>query len=277
MNGAMKGVDRIVLVALQVLILALPLFLGGRQTMIAAAAGVIVLALLIVTMIERRRRAQGPEASVLLALAAFLLLAVLTTLPLPPKMLEWLSPATARLYAQALPGWPGEGGWTVWRPLAISPWDVMSTLGRISIGIGAFAVIVAFPWRTRAGEDEDPRSYVLGRLVATVILGGVLVGVLGLVQLAAGNGFVMWFSEELAEDRASGPFVNPNHYAAWLEMVIPVALAYGIALAGRLRRKIAATAKAGLRMGVRARRAWPRRAPRGIGSGAPFRSRAVRS
>jgi len=256
MSGPMKGVDRIVLVALQALVLALPLFLGGRQTLVSAASGAIVLALLVVTMIERKRREQGPEASVLLALAAFLLLGVLTTVPLPPKVLEWISPATARLYAEALPGWPGEGGWTVWRPLAISPWDVMSTLGRISIGLGAFAVIVAFPWRTRPGEEEDARSWVLGRLVATVLAGGVLVAVLGLVQLAAGNGFVMWLSEELAEDRASGPFVNPNHYAAWLEMVIPVALAYGIALAERLRRKISATAKAGRRMGVRARRAW---------------------
>src|SRR5690606_29522116 len=43
---------------------------------------------------------------------------------------------------------------------------------------------------------------------------------------------------------------------AWLEMVIPVALAYGVALGGRLYRRIATRAEKGRGMGVRARRAW---------------------
>jgi hypothetical protein len=253
----MSGVDRLVLVSLQALVLLLPLFLGGRQTTAAAIGCGVVLVLLAITVRERGRRDGAPQAPGLLALAAFCLLALLSTVPLPPELLERLSPATARLYARALPGWPEGGVWQSWQPLAISPYEVATTLSKISIGLGAFAVIVAFPWRTDAWREEDPRSYVVGRLLFTVLGGGVLVAALGLLERGSGNGFVMWFSDELAPvDRASGPFVNPNHYAVWLEMVIPLALAYGAALIGRLYRKLAERAEAGRGMGVRARRAW---------------------
>ena len=64
--------------------------------------------------------------------------------------------------------------------------------------------------------------------------------------------------EPVSRGRASGPFVNPNHLAAWLEMVIPAGLAYtwscsraALAPAHRARRPTAAAAS-----GVRARRAW---------------------
>lgn len=253
----MSGIDRLVLLALQALLLLLPLFLGGRQTTAVAIGCGVILVLLAITVRERARRENAPQAPGLFALAGFCLLALLSTVPLPPTLLEWLSPATARLYARALPGWPDGGVWQSWQPLAISPYEVATTLSKISIGLGAFAVLVAFPWRTDAWREEDPRTYVAGRILFTVLAGGVLVAALGLLERGSPNGFVMWFSEELAPvDRASGPFVNPNHYAAWLEMVIPLAAAYGVALIGRLYRRIAARAEVGQGMGVRARRAW---------------------
>lgn len=253
----MSGVDRLVLIALQGLVVLLPLFLGGRETTAVAVANAVVIGLLLLTIRERRRRDESPEVPGLLALAAFLGLALFSTLPLPPGLLEWLSPAAADLYARALPEWPTGGGWSSWRPLALSAYDVVAALSRIAIGLGAFVVIIAFPWRTDPWREEEPRGYVIAHLTVAVLAGGVLVAALGLLERAAGNGFVLWVSEELAtEGRASGPFVNPNHYAAWLEMVIPVAGAAGLALFGRLAQKIAARAESGRGMGVRARRAW---------------------
>jgi O-antigen ligase len=253
----MRGIDRLVLGALQGLVLLLPLFLGGRQTTAVAAGCFVVIVLLFLTARERRRRAESAAAPGLLALAGFSAWALLSTVPLPPWLLESISPATADLYARTLPGWPEGGAWTSWRPLAISPYEVATALSKLSIGLGAFAVIVAFPWRVDAWREEEPRAYVVGRLLFTVLLGGVLVAALGLIERGSGNGFVMWITDEFAPlGRASGPFVNPNHYAAWLEMVIPIALAYTLALVGRMYRRIAARAQAGRGMGVRARRAW---------------------
>ena len=52
--------DRKVLLALQGLVLGLPLFLGGRQPWALAAASAAVLVLLAVTIRERRRRGTAP-------------------------------------------------------------------------------------------------------------------------------------------------------------------------------------------------------------------------
>src|SRR5207249_4397573 len=83
----------------------------------------------------------------------------------------------------------------------------------------------------------DPRRRVFRRLFLTLIAGGALFAVLGLVQEALGNGDILWISgEPAASGRASGPFINPNHFAAWLEMVIPAGLAYLVAVVGRVRR-----------------------------------------
>src|SRR5206468_1611771 len=127
---------------------------------------------------------------------------------------------------------------------------------RFSIGLGAFAVVVAYPWRA-ARMEEDPRRLVFRRLFLTLIAGGVLSAVLGLAQEALGNGDVLWISGEPAtRGRASGPFLNANHFAAWLEMVIPAGLAYFVAVVGRVGRRLTEAAEAGRGMGMRSKRAW---------------------
>jgi O-antigen ligase len=248
--------DRRVLVTLQALLLTLPLFLGGRHPLAVLTAGVAVTALLVVTAQARRDTPDAPYAPGVAALAAFALLALATTLPLPPRLLALLDPSLARLTATVLPGWPAAAEWTAWRPLAMDPYGVVAELTRIAIALGAFTVIVAYPWRSEEW-GADARSQVFGRLVLTAITGGVLLGTIALLEQIAGNGRVLWIGPETAEDgRASGSFVNPNHLAAWLELVFPVALTYAVALAVRLRRRLARAVHAGRGMGVHARRAW---------------------
>ena len=241
---------RRMLVALQALVLGLPLFLGGRQPAAAACASVVVLVLLGITLRERRRVGAAPAAPGVAALAVFGVLALATTVPLPPAVLQLLEPASARLYAGLLPGWPGDGGWSTWRAVAFDPYAVWVELGRLSIACGIFAVLVGYPW-------EDARAHVLGRLVLTFVVGGALLGGLALVEQVAGNGDVLWITGvPVASGRASGPFVNPNHFAGWLEMVVPLALVYAWSLARRVRRQLVRAIEAGRGIGVRGRRAW---------------------
>ncbi len=248
--------DRWMLRALQALVFGLPLFLGGRDPFAAAAAAVTVLVLLAVTLRERRRRGDAPHAPGIAALAGFVLLALATTVPLPPSVLRVVAPVSSDLYARMLPGWPNAGGWTAWRALAIDPYAVWTELGRLSIGLGVFAVVVAYPWADDA-PDESGRSAAFASLVLTVLAGGAFLACIALVLAGLGNGRVMWISDaEVMPGRASGPFVNPNHFAAWLEMVIPVALAYGFALTRRVGRRLARSIAAGRGMGVQRRRAW---------------------
>ena len=101
------------------------------------------------------------------------------------------------------------------------------------------------------------RARVFGRLVLTLIAAGGLLAALGLVERASGNGRVLWITNQpTAGGRVSGPFVIPNHFAAWLEVTIPVTLAYAVVLMRRLGRRLLAVAEVGRGTGVRARRAW---------------------
>src|SRR5439155_21023404 len=137
-GAGMTRSARHMLLALQALVLGLPLFLGGRQPAAAACAAVVVLVLLGITLRERRRVSGAPAAPGVAALAAFVILAFATTVPLPPAVLRVLAPASAHLYAGMLPGWPGDGGWSVWRPVAMDPYAVWAELGRFSIALGVF-------------------------------------------------------------------------------------------------------------------------------------------
>src|SRR5439155_648204 len=241
-SGVVDDVDRKVLLALQALVVGLPLCLGGRQPWAVAVSSAVVLVLLAVTIRARRRRAVAPHPPGIVALAGLVALAMATTLSLPPAMLGLVAPATARLYAEMLPGWPGSGGWTVWRPLAIDSYGVWAELSRLSIGLGAFLVTVAYPWRA-AVEGEDARAVVFDRLLLTLLAAGALLAGLGLLSEATGNGRVLWITgAPTLAGRVSGPFVNPNHFAAWLETLMLAAEAspaltaeaYDVSLASRL-------------------------------------------
>ncbi|MEO6030145.1 MAG: O-antigen ligase family protein [Candidatus Binatia bacterium] len=249
--------DRRVLLGLQFLIVAVPLLLGGRQAWTVALAGPVVLALLFATLRARTTAGGGPPVTGVAALTAFVAIALLTTVPLPPFLVRVLAPATARLYADMLPGWPGGGDWSVWRTLAIDPYGVWVHLGRLALGFGVFAVIVAYPWRSDI-PGEAGEAPVLARLLLTLIVGASVLATVALIEQIAGNGDVLWISgvSSASRSRASGPFVNPNHFAAWLEMIVPVALGYAVAVGTRVRRHIVAAAQAGRGMGVNARRAW---------------------
>ena len=63
---------------------------------------------------------------------------------------------------------------------------------------------------------------MFARMMLTLFVGGAAIAGIGLLDQVASNGNVMWITEEPSTvGRTSGPFVNPNHFAAWLEMLIP--------------------------------------------------------
>src|SRR5262249_20239943 len=243
--------DRAVLLALQALVLGLPCMLGGRAAWTVGMAAPLVLGLLAVTVYERWRR-EGPAVPGPHALVGFVALVLLTTLPIPPSLLRWLAPGTTHLYQDMLPGWPSEGGWSPWRSIAIDPYAAWYELTRLAISIGTFAVIAGFPWRN-ARDGRDARGTVFGTLLLTVLGGGVLVALWGLVAPAFG-GYAATSRRYVG--RVSGPFVNPNHMAGWLEMIVPLGCAYALAVTLRVRRQLTHLAERGQGLGVRWRQAW---------------------
>src|SRR3989441_3270512 len=131
-------------------------------------------------------------------------------------------------------------------------YGVWAALSRFSIGLGAFLVTVAYPWRA-AVEEDDARAVIFDRLLLTLLPAGAVLAGLGLLSEATGIGTA---GASASAGRVSGPFVNPNHFAAWLGMVIPAALAYAVAMTGLVYGRLRQAVDDARAKGTRPRQAW---------------------
>ncbi|HKB07176.1 MAG TPA: O-antigen ligase family protein [Candidatus Polarisedimenticolia bacterium] len=163
-------------------------------------------------------------------LALFILFCALQTLPLPPWILQRLSPGSARMYAgprepaligtaeTALAAGAISGGPALSenRPVSVNPRDTWSRV-RLLTMFGALFLLTS-SWGRR------------GRVVFllwAVTITGFLISMFALVQFLTWNGKIYWV-RRIPAGMAFGPFVNHNHFAGYVEMIIPVSI--GLAL-----------------------------------------------
>jgi tetratricopeptide (TPR) repeat protein/O-antigen ligase len=66
----------------------------------------------------------------------------------------------------------------------------------------------------------------VGRLVRTLIVVGGLIAFLGLLDYLTGETWLLRWREHPFAGRLSGTFVNPDHFAAWLAMLIALGLGW---------------------------------------------------
>lgn len=91
---------------------------------------------------------------------------------------------------------------------------------RLFLTYAAVYVLVVNLVRTRLGLD---------RLLRMLLLLGGVVSFLALLDYLAGRAWLLGWGEPAARTRLSGAFVNPDHFAAWLEMLICLGIGYVLA------------------------------------------------
>lgn len=220
----------------------------------------------------------------------FALLIGVQLLPLPPALLQAVSPATYRLYHESFPNWPKSApyeAWRVawsartagpqveitlppvggekrervqaaaphaatrgdrarperpspetlgslgdlrWRSLSISPSAGWASLLELLACGGIFFMVLAFPFGFIGGEREANARFIRTLIIALLAIGTVL-ALIGLAEQASWNGRVLWFyvpqdwsGPTFDNVRACGPFVNPDHFANFLAMLLPLAV-----------------------------------------------------
>lgn len=203
------------------------LAVGGSPSWAGAPVAVFAFATAILGFLERRDRSGNegatpglPHPSVILALCLFLAAVVVQLAPLPAAVVATLSPshdvaefekllATADNRAPELvPPVPVDAP----RPLSISSSGTWWGLG--------FAVAFA---TYLIGTSRGLSSVgITGVTHATVAL-GVVVAFLGMYQFASGNTTLYGWYVPITPTR-SAPFVNRNHQAGWLVMVLSLTL-----------------------------------------------------
>ncbi|MBS0319493.1 MAG: O-antigen ligase family protein [Proteobacteria bacterium] len=176
-----------------------PLIRGGNRALPLMILELVALAGLFIALVPASMRRRIPPAAAIVAgLAAAIPL--LGLLPLPPALWSAIPGRGAFADALALSG-DGER----WRALSLAPFETeFSGLALLPPLATFFLALTLTAERLRA-------------LTRVIVLVAVIEAVLGLLQYGAAGG-------QLADFRASGTYVNPNHFAGLMLMALPLAL-----------------------------------------------------
>jgi hypothetical protein len=185
---------------------------------------------------DRSRFATGVEWP----LGLFLGLVLLQLVPLPRTLVGWIAPGSASVHRMALA--PPEGGMTtredydaVRAALELGPspgrvpvsLDVEETSHRAGLLLSFGGVFyLAAGWGATKGRARF--------LVRAIVVVGFCVSLFAIVQRLTWNGRIYWLRPS-RNSSAFGPFVNHNHFAGYVEMILPLAIALAYYLVDRQR------------------------------------------
>jgi O-antigen ligase len=219
---------RLLTLLLALLLLGAPLPFGGvtpwaEALLRGACFAVLVVAAAAVDRLQELRPAAAPAA----ALAGMALLALLQAAALPAGLVAALSPEHASLQRQAAELTAAEDRA---EPAAPARLTLSATASR-SAAVGWAAAAALLLAAGAAGRRRERRRW----LAAALLAGGLFQVFFGARDWFA-RAKSLWGVELSATAvRLRGTFVNPNHVAVYLEMVLPVAFAWGWWAARRAR------------------------------------------
>jgi O-antigen ligase len=172
-------------------------------------------ALALAAVAAERLSSWRPAALAGAMLAAFALLGLLQSVPLPPRAVAALAPEHAALQRQAAALVMGQG---------VTPRLTLAAAATRSAALGWAAAAAAFLAAAVAGHRRQRRR---------ALAGAVLAGALFQTFFGARQWFAransLWGVElrgAATSARLRGTFVNPNHLALYFEMALPVAFAW---------------------------------------------------
>lgn len=250
-NVIVKICDKIIESGIIFLIIFTPLAFGTvhvwAYTLMELTVIILLLVWLFKTAISYRLQVTPPLT---LPLLLFLCLILFQMLPLPPSAIKHLSPNTYQLYQQTLPGWPNGhyarlklpnpqstirnsqsqienpalnstnsinpknsvNSTNSWRPLSIYRYATKTELLKIIAYIGLFFLII---------NNVKTRKQI-NRLTLAIILVGCFEAFYGLLEYLSGHQHIFFFKKKYYTDCVTGTYINRNHFAGYLEMVIPL-------------------------------------------------------
>jgi O-antigen ligase len=149
-------------------------------------------------------------------LAVFIAATAAQLVPVPPRLLDVISPsarATVSQLALAVPDW---------LPISI---DEPST--RATLLVNA-ALVVLFLAGLRIFATGGVRLFARG-----VAMMGLLLSLIALAQDSTARGLMYWRWKPLESGSPPfGPFVNRNHFATWVILALPLSIGYLVAHSG---------------------------------------------
>ncbi len=205
-----------------IIILATLLF-GAVEVWSEAAVLVLVFATALFWSIKNGDQQEDLPANtgrLLVVALSFCAYIGLQLVPLPAAVVSFISPATARIreFYSITP--------MKFMPLSFSPYLTIHEL------IRAAAFFTVFFISSLILRDREK----LTRMIVILIVFGFCLAVFAIVQKATWNDKIYWFRELTVGGTPFGPFVNRNHFAGFIGMLVPLGL--GFTLTREYREKI---------------------------------------
>jgi O-antigen ligase len=162
-----------------------------------------------------------PKVPLARLLLAFHVLVLVQLVPLPPFLLHLVSPGSFAHYNDRLllP-------LASFRPISVSPADTLRGL----CFLAGFSLLFGAVFR----EFEGVRWR--RRLAYMVVVVGLAMTVVGLVQSAYGTKRIYGLVHTIYDWAIFGPYVNRSHFAGYIVMAIPLAVAFALEALFALRR-----------------------------------------
>lgn len=174
----------------------------------------------------------------------FIFLVILQLIPMPPKLLNVVSPKTYWLYSETIPAYDGHnievknleakffsldnanpGKQQFWKPVSINPYKTKVMLFKFISYFLAFLIVVE---HFRSSRKTD-------KLIKALLVIGTFQAFYGLLEYLSGHQHIFFYKKIYNLESATGTFVNPNHFAGCLEMILPIAFGMFFYRLGRSR------------------------------------------
>jgi hypothetical protein len=228
--------NRILQVCLIAVLVAAPFPFGSVQESWAALWRGVIAALLMLWAVLQISQKRISLVETGLGWSSALLLACtgLTIVRAPLSVLEKLSPAAARLYKSAADAAAASGTTAGGARISVAPFDTASAWLQLACCIVLFFVAVHVL--------RYQRGFI--RAAVAIIGSGTLIALLAIAQNVWSNGKIYWIFES-GSGMPFGPFVNHNHFAGYMELVLGLAVGMFAAEASAVRARTGAEGMAG--------------------------------
>lgn len=207
--------DRLVEWGLYALVIFTPLAFGTVEPWSIAITEVWIYAIALVWALSMVLSGEIRIGRSIFNLCWLLVLAfgLLQVIPLPLELIRIISPKASALYEET--GFLDPLAHS-WRTISLVPWATRRGFMRL------LALALLF-W---ASSNHLKSRDQVERMVRLIMISGFGLALFGIVQHFSGNGKLYWVRELTHGGPPFGPYVNKNHFAGYMEMVIPLTIGY---------------------------------------------------
>ncbi len=200
--------------SLLLIVILSTLLFGSVETWSIAIVGIMTaLTFMFFIMRVKSFHAESPVLKgLVLAMIGLSVYPLLQLVPLPFSIISKASPAMKEIVTLPPNIMPAS------HSISIYPFATETALSYLFAYLMVFSVAVF----------GIPNSRRLYRMLKVLAFFGFMVAIFGIIQHSTGNGKIYWFRELTHGGSPFGPFVNRNHFAGFVGMIIPLSLGIGL-------------------------------------------------